>query len=108
MANFADKLTEENKRIKIVVESPALTVKKNLTDEQKAELEKKRKARWNSNNLIPSISEDYDESVSREYSSMLLCYDAANQDPALTKKMYKKWSLLDVYETLMLRRAYNW
>jgi len=105
---FEQIIESENNQIKWVLDAPAFHVQKKLSKEEKIEYEKRKNAKWNSYNLIPSIEEGYENYEEAEYHYKMLCYQAADSVNSEYNRLFNNCSLVEVYEILMLKRAYNW
>ncbi|QLH52734.1 MAG: hypothetical protein CH6_0005 [Candidatus Kapaibacterium sp.] len=81
---------------------------KNLSEEERKLIEKKKNARWHTYNLIPSVSEGYEYEEEVEYYYKALCYSAARGIYTEMKKLYEEASLVEVYEMLMYHKAFEW
>lgn len=99
---FAQKIEYENNQIKLILETPVFNVKKK-TDETETKEEP-----WNMWNLIPNVEHGYQEIEHIEYEYKMLCYTAANGIHSEMKQLYEECSLVEIWEIIMLKKAYNW
>ncbi len=98
----------ENAKIQWLLDVPAFNVVKSYSREEKEYIERRKNARWNVYNLIPSVSEGYAFVEEVEYRYKALCYMAARGVYSEMKKLYEEASLVTVYEIIMLHKAFEW
>ena len=79
-----------------------------MTPEEKQREKKRREARWNRWNLIPTKEEGYEVYEEVEHAYKQLLYEVCKGIPSEITNMYKNCSLVYVYELLMHSIAYNW
>jgi hypothetical protein len=105
---FEENIKSENRKIEWLLDTPAFQVKKSMNKEERIEYEKKKNARWNTYNLIPSEEEGYEKYEEAEYQYKMLCFQAADGNLIEYSRLFNECSLVEVYEIIMLKRAYNW
>jgi hypothetical protein len=91
-----------------LLDVPAFNVEKNYSPEEKKIIEKKKNARWHTYNLIPCREEGYELDEEIEYYYKSLCYAAARGVYSEMKRLYEQASLVEVFEILMLHKAFEW
>lgn len=107
-ATFVEVIRSEDVKIKWLLDVPAFNVARNYTPEEKQFIEKKKKQRWHSYNLIPCEAEGYEYEEEVEYYYKALCYCAARGVYSEMKRMYEEASLFEVFEMIMFHKAFEW
>lgn len=95
---FVKKKNAEDEKVKELMRSYAFLAKSK--EEQKA-----KPPQWHAFNLIPTQEQGFDEALEIEYQNKALCYYVAEND---YDKLYNSKSLLELYEMIMLKKAFNY
>jgi len=71
-------------------------------------LKERQEQHWNTFNLIPNEREGYEPADEAEYFYKMLCHKYSGGSLIEGDKLFKEYSLVDLYEKMMNTRADNW